>query len=479
MFDDLREFIKKAENIGEYQALEDADWDLEIGALTELLGEASGGPLLLFDKIKDYQGGYRVVTNAFNSLRRTALGLGLSDDGIATGMDLVRRYREKVANGVKLMPPEYVDSGPIKENIITGPDIDLMRFPVPKWHELDGGRYIGTGSVTIARDPDSGWINLGTYRAQVHDRDTVGVNAAPGRHMDIICKKYWEKGQSCPAAIVCGQEPILFATSAFDVPTEVSEYDYAGGLKGAPIVVTKGLTTDLPIPATAEIVLEGEILPPEVETREEGPFGEWAGYYAKGITGQPVMKVKAILHRDNPIILGCPPFVNPGAYSIGRHIQTSAAVWDELDGQIPGVKGVYNLEAGAAKSIMVVSLKQQYGGHAKQAGMLVAASRKTQVVTRFVIVVDEDIDPSNISEVLWALGTRVEPDKAIDIISGCWGLGSNPTLSPERRDKGDFTHSIAIVLACRPYAWINEFPPSVKSSPELIARTRKKFAWLF
>ncbi|MFC1907015.1 UbiD family decarboxylase [Chloroflexota bacterium] len=479
MFDDLREFIKKTEEIGEYQLVEGADWDLEIGTITEIMASDPDSPLLLFDKVKGYEAGYRVASNIFLNLKRTALGLGIELPAAARGIDLVKLYRDKIKDGVKPLPPVYVDTGPVKENILTGEDVDLFKFPTPKWHEHDGGRYIGTGSMTITRDIEDGWVNLGAYRIQIHDKFTIAVNIGPGHHGDIMRRKYWANGKSCPAVVICGQEPMLFAAGQFEVPWGDSEYDYAGGLKNKPIVVTKGVTTDLPIPATSEIALEGEILPPEVETRPEGPFGEWPGYYAKGITYQPVMKVKSILHRNNPIIQGCPPFANPATYSVGRHIQVCATLWDELDKQIPGVKGVWNFEEGALKSIIVVSLEQMYGGHAKQAGLLVAGSTRAEISGRFVIVVDDDIDPSNISEVLWALGTRVEPNTAIEVINGCWGYGSNPALPPERRARGDFTHSIAIILACKPYAWIKDFPPSIKSSPELLKKTREKWAWLF
>lgn len=476
---DLREFISRAQELGECQLIDGADWDLEIGAIMEIMVSTPNSPLLLFDNIRGYPSGYRVAANMFTSLRRTVLGLGIDLPESARGVDIVRAYREKTHGGVKLLPPVEVDAAPVKENVLTGDGVDVLKFPAPKWHELDGGRYIGTGSMTITRDLDEGWVNLGTYRVQVHDKSTIGVNMVPGHHGDLMCRKYWAKGKSCPAVVVCGQEPILFAASQFDVPWGVSEYDYAGGLKNQPIVVTRGVTTDLPIPATAEIALEGEILPPEVETRPEGPFGEWPGYYAKGITKQPIMKVKSILHRNAPIIQGCPPFTNPATYSLGRHIQICACLWDELDRQIPGVRGVWNFEDGALRSIIVVSLQQMYDGHAKQAGLLVTGSSRAMLTGRWVVIVDDDIDPSNISEVLWALGTRVEPDTAIEVVKDCWGVGSNPALPPERRARGDYKHSIAIVLACRNYTWMKEFPPAVKCSPDLLRRTREKWAWLF
>ena len=162
------------------------------------------------------------------------------------------------------------------------------------------------------------------------------------------------KGQACPVVVCCGQEPLLWAASAWEhVPWGVSEYDFAGGLKNEPITVTRGVTTDLPIPATAEIALEGEIVPPEVEEREEGPFGEWPGYYVMGTTMQPAFRVKSILHRNNPIIQGNPPSHLPAVWSLGRHYQKAAVLWDELDRQLPGVTGVRMLDEAAMHSIVV------------------------------------------------------------------------------------------------------------------------------
>lgn len=364
----------------------------------------------------------------------------------------------------------------MKENVLVGDAVDLFRFPAPKWHEKDGGRYIGTGCLVITRDPDEGWVNLGTYRVQLHDRTTLGILIAEGHHGDIMRRKYWSRGVACPTVVVCGQEPSLLAAGQFEVPWGTSEYDYAGGLRGEPVPVTRGVTTDLPIPATAEVAIEGEMLPPEVETRVEGPFGEYTGYYAGGAGKRPIIKATAILHRNNPILLGCPPSPNPAAFTVGKHIQVCAHLWNELDKQVPGVKGVWNVEDGTLRGIMVVSIQQMYGGHAKQVGMLTAASGAVMRTNRFVIVVDEDIDPSRMNEVLWALGTRVEPDKSIDIVSGCWGGIANPTLPPEQARLGDQTRSTAIIYACKPYYWSKQFPQSVKTSPEFLRKTKEKWA---
>ena len=137
-FNDLREFIKKADDLGECLVVEGADWDLEIGAIASLRGELPNCPLLVFDKIKGYEAGYRVASNLFTSPQRAALALGLPLG--ARGADLVKALREKLRGGVKPVPPVEVNSGPVKENIKVGDEVDLLEFPTPKWHELDGGR---------------------------------------------------------------------------------------------------------------------------------------------------------------------------------------------------------------------------------------------------------------------------------------------------------------------------------------------------
>ncbi|MBI4522197.1 MAG: UbiD family decarboxylase [Deltaproteobacteria bacterium] len=476
MFRDLREFISKAEEVGEYRVIEGADWDEEIGAIGDLMSQTPDSPLLVFDKIKGYPAGYRVATNLAASAKRIALCFGLPQE--ARGIELVRAFRDKLKEEVKPIPPVEVATGPVKENVLLGDDVDVYKFPTPKWHELDGGRYIGTGSAVVTRNPDDGRINVGTYRVQVQDKSTVTISLAQGHHGNIIARKYWAKGLPCPMAICCGQAPIIYAASHFDIPWGFSEYDWAGGWQKEPIQVTRGVATDLPIPATAEIVLEGELVPPGGETRPEGPFGEWDGYYAGGVRQLPAFRVKGILHRNNPILQGNPPSILPRVWTLGRHIQKAAALWAELDRQLPGVNGVWMIEEATVRRIAVISLQQLYGGHAKQAAALAAGVLATAYALKYIIVVDEDIDPSNISEVLWALGTRSEPEE-IETLKGWWGNWSNPLLTPEQREMDDRTRSLGIILACKPYKYIKDFPPSIRTSPEMAKKVREKFPELF
>jgi len=470
-FNDLREFIELVNRVDRTKVYEGVDWDLEMGAITELQCMVPDNPLLIFDKVKGFKPGFRVVSNACNTAERVALALGLPHD--VSKIEMVKALRRKLNSITGPIPPVEVKSGPVQENILRGKDVDIFKFPVPKWHELDGGRFIGTGSMIILRDPDDGCINLGCYRVQAFERDVATIHIVDRRHGALIRRKYWERGLKVPAAVVVGQDPLLWYASTMAVPWGTSEYGYAGALRNRPIETVKGASTDLPIPATAEIVLEGEIELQDGETRVEGPMGEWAGYFAGDALPEPIFRVKSIMHRNDPILFGAP--VNIGAYDFynGACIIGAAIVWNKLDNQIPGIQGVWISSEARSGVMIIVSIKQMYPGHAKQVAM--AAAGGNDRLNRWVIVVDEDIDPSNIGEVLWALGTRCDPATAIDVIDGCWGMRSDPLLSPEKRTRNEITSSKALVYACKPYHWKDQFPPSLRSSPELLKRVREKF----
>ena len=284
----------------------------------------------------------------------------------------------------------------------------------------------------------------------------------------------------CPAAVVCGQEPLIWSFSSSPIAQEIGEYDYAGWFRGEPVEVIRGPITGLPIPATAEIVLEGEMVPPGGETRVEGPFGEWTGYYASSARPEPIFKIKAILHRNNPIMVGAPPLpLTSDPFKFGKNIIRSAEVWDDLERQVPGVKGVWAVDEAAGPHMIVVSIEQKYGGHAKQTAMAVAGCYTSAYLNRFIIIVDDDIDPSNLSEVLWALGTRCDPETSIDIIRQCYGTPLDPLLPPEKRARRDFTHSKAIITACKPYYWRKDFPIPIGTRRELKEQVKQKWRSVF
>lgn len=468
MYQDLRQFIDDIERVGELKRIDGADPDLEIGAITEVAAGSPSCPMLLFDRIRGYPPGYRIVTNLLHTPKRYALGVGLPVD--LQGIASVRACKEKFRT-LGYVSPREVKEGPVKENVAFDKEVNIFELPVPRWHELDPGRYFGTGAITITRDPDDGWVDCGVFRLQAHDRSTLGIYISTGRHVGVIAQKYWARGKACPVVVCTGVIPSLFFAAAYPVPFGMSEYDVAGWLRGESVEVIRGELTDLPIPATAEIALEGEIPPPEVESRLEGPFGEATGYYASGAAKRPIIRVKCIMHRDNPILHGAPPMKPmPGMYHFGMHYR-AATIWSELEkADINGVRGVWEYGFG----LTVISMKQLHPGEPKRAALVAAASRLGDF-SRFVVVVDEDIDPSNSAEVLWAMSSRCEPSDCIDIVKSRTVDGIDARIPPDERKAGNLTMSQALIDACRPYHWRDVFPPVNEVSAELKARVMEKW----
>jgi 4-hydroxy-3-polyprenylbenzoate decarboxylase len=359
------------------------------------------------------------------------------------------------------------------ENVRTGNQVNLLEFPTPKWHEFDGGPYIGTGCVVITKDPETGWVNYGTYRAQIHDEKTTGIDAAPHHHAKLMMRKYWAKGQSCPMAVAISVDPALFCASTSDLPWGRPEIELGGFIKGSPIEIMESELTGLPLPATAELIFEGEVPPMEVEQRKEGPFGEYTGYYAGGEKMAPVIRVKAIYFRTNPILHGEPPLKPPIDTWVIPPAVGINFLWDGLErGGLPGIRGVYALRVGG-RFITVVSIKQQYGGHARLVGKM--ASALIQGMGRFIIVVDDDIDPSDPEGILWALASRCDPETQIEIERNCPSSTLDAMISPEKRAKGDLTNSRAVMIACKPFDWMDKFPRVNRASDELRAKVMEKW----
>jgi 3-polyprenyl-4-hydroxybenzoate decarboxylase len=150
-------------------------------------------------------------------------------------------------------------------------------------------------------------------------------------------------------------------------------------------------------------------------------------------------------------------------------------VWEELSRQLPGVKGVWILEGAGINTGLVISLKQEFAGHAQLAAMTVSGSYAVAYMLKWIIIVDDDIDPTNMHEVMWALGTRGDAAENIHILKGCWGSFIDPSLSPDKRARNQFDHSLAVVLACKPYSWIKDFPVSIKSPLDLMQMTKDKW----
>jgi UbiD family decarboxylase len=462
---DLREFLRQAEETGELARIAGADPDRELGALYELAHEHAYPPVLLFEAIKGCDPAFRIAT----CLRNSKLMVG------ELSLAAVQEFRKRPKEKVEPIPPREVNYGPLLETMVEGDAVDVTRFPAPLWHAQDGGRYIGTECMIVVRDPDSDWVNLGTYRVMVHDAKTLGVFIESGKDADIIRKKYWARGEACPMAISVGQAPILGMVAGNNHGHGVSEYAVAGARIGTPIDIVRGAVTGLPLPAEGELAFEGFMPPPEIESRKEGPFGEWPGYYASDHRPEPVLRVKAVYHRKDAIVTGAPPLkpTYPGRQVI---VSRLAGLWDAIEAAgVPEVRGVWTMPGGGGRFIQVVAIKQLHAGHAKMAGLVAAGCGAGAYMTRLVIVVDEDVDITNAAEVMWAVATRWDPKTQTDIIDGCWTGHIDPLLPPDKREAHDTTTARMIIYAVRPFAWKDQFPKVNMVDRDYAERIRAKW----
>ncbi|MFQ5614151.1 MAG: UbiD family decarboxylase [Anaerolineae bacterium] len=466
----LRDWLQAVEDLGELRRVSGASWQEDIGMATEILQQTRDAPAVLFDDIPGHEPGFRVLVNNFGSLRRIALALDLPPD--RDTMSLLGLWREKLRR-VKPVPPVTASDGPVLANVMRGDEVDVLKFPTPVWHEGDGGRYLGTASADITRDPDEGWVNLGTYRVMVHDKTRAGFYISPGKHGRLHRQKYFDRNQPCPVAVAIGMHPLLYLASATESHYGLSEYDWAGGILGRPVEVFKGEVTGLPLPVDAEIILEGFAHPQE--SLIEGPFGEWTGYYASASRQEPVIHVERIYHRHDPIIVGSPPTRPPDEQSRYRAFLRSAVMFDQLEeAGVPDIEGVWCHEVGGSRLWVAVSIKQRYPGHARQVGHLAASVRAGGYLGRYVIVVDEDIDPTDLEEVVWAMCTRSDPERSIDLMKRAWSGPLDPAIRPGQKG----FNSRAIIDATRPFEWRDEFPPVSAMSRERRQEALRRWGYL-
>jgi 4-hydroxy-3-polyprenylbenzoate decarboxylase len=469
---DLRAWLDQVRALGELKEISGVSADLEIGTIVDILMANPGSPTVLFDAIPGYPAGRRVLGNVLTSPARVAISGGL--DPTLSKIDLVRTWRGFNSANV-LLPFHTVPDGPVLTCVQEGADINLCGFPAPRWHEEDGGRYIGTGCLVVMRDPDSGWVNTGAYRVQVHDEHTAGIMITRGRNGDQIMRKYWARGEACPVAVSLGQHPLFLMLAGIPIPEGVCEYDFVGGIVGQPVNVVETPRHKLPVPAHAELVIEGEIPPGELH--HEGPFGEWTGYYAAPERDQPIIKLSTILHRPDPINLGVMPGLPPNDNTYYLNYLQSALVWDQVEkAGIPGVQGVWAHESGGGRMMLVLSIKQMYPGHSKQAGLVATACRSGAYVNHLTVVVDDDIDPTNTDQVIWALTSRVDAREDVEILRRMQASPLDPVAYPP----GVQAFNARMVIdACRPWERLDSFPRVARATDALRATVRGKYPELF
>ncbi len=451
---DLREWLALVEDHRSLLRITgEVDPNEELSAITFMATRNRVSPALLFDKFPNNPLDARVLSNMLGaSKQRYALAVGL-DPGLSI-LEMVAATRQITKQRIA---PVWIprEDAPVNEVVLRGSEIDLTRLPVPTFWPADGGPYIGTGGITITANPTSGRLNVGCYRQQLYSATRIGLNFVPGRHGEVDCEGQWAQGKPCEIVAAFGIDPVLFMVAGMRFGPDESELDAAGGIMGHPVQLTEAEYVSLPIPARAEIVIEGLAHAGDLET--EGPLGEFHGFYSGAAARKPVIEVKAVHLRRSPIMTAALMATYPSC-EIGEYqsIMRAARILDDLDRVgIPGIKGVYCHPSAASGNCMaVVSLQQMYPGHAAQALALTAQCPTASYYTKWIIAVDDDVDPTNFDEVVWALSTRCNPSDDLDVLRKTMSFRADPSLAPDAKPYG----SKVLVDACTPYRYIRQSP---------------------
>jgi len=437
-FGDLRGWIKALKAQDELQEIDaEVDWNIELGTIMRLAQGPGTGRAMLFNNIKGYNKPAsrcrRIFGSALNNYRRIAIMLGLPPD--THPRELVKIGRTILRDAI---PPKIVKTGPCKENIVKGKDVNLDDFPSPYWNRLDGGRYILTYGGVVTKDPETGVMNVGIYRGMVGGRDRIPILMWRAQHIGHHVSGWQHEGKKeMPIAVALGWEPSLGFCAGSPVPKGLCEYDVMGAIRGEPVELVKCETVDLYVPASAEIVIEGYLgLDPDTYMME-GPYAEVTGYVAGDRSPKPTIRITCITHRNDPILRGTIEGSMPGSFSenaMCSSIFRSSTAWDVLDrAGVPGITDVWCPPVQAGMNLLI-RMKQTYRGQAKQAANAIWGSSAGHVRYKHVTVVDDDIDIHDYAAVDWAIAYRVNAgENDIVIMPATFGMGIDPSM--RKRDR--------------------------------------------
>ncbi len=462
---DLREFIDQLESRGKLKRITaPVSTHLEMTEIGDRVLRAEG-PALLFENPVDRDGrtlGMPVLTNLFGTVERVALGMGEEGDAVTAlrevGKLLAYLKEPEPPKGLKdaweklpvlkqvlNMAPKMISSAPCHEVVIEGDDVDLSRLPIQHCWPGDAAPLV-TWGLTVTRGPSKNRQNLGIYRQQVIGKNKLIMRwlAHRGGALDFRDHQQAKPGEPFPVAVVLGCDPATILGAVTPVPDSLSEYQFAGLLRGSKTELTKCIGSDLQVPAYAEIVLEGVIHPGE--TALEGPYGDHTGYYNEQ-ADFPVFTVERITTRKNPIYhstyTGKPPD-EPAVLGVALN----EVFVPLLQKQFPEIVDFYLPPEGCSYRLAVVSIKKQYPGHAKRVMFGIWSFLRQFMYTKFIIVVDDDVNIRDWKEVIWALTTRMDatrdttlvdntPIDYLDFASPVAGLGSKMGLDATNKWQGE------------------------------------------
>mgnify|MGYP000017643388 CR=1 FL=1 len=424
-YKDNREFIKALEANDDLVTIhQEVDWDLEMGAIIRRVCERKA-PAPYFKKIRDYPG-FEAFGAPLATYKRLAIAMGMKPD--ASVQEISDEYVKRTTR--EPIKPILIDKkkAPCKENIWTGKDVDLFKLPAPMVHDGDGGRYLATWHFVVSKDPDTGFVNWGMYRQSVFDEKTMVGPVLPFSDMGkMFYGKYVPKNKPMPFATVIGCDPL--AGVAACAPSPIPEDEFTGMLMGTPVELVKCETSDLYVPAHAEIIIEGEVIPNV--WIEEAPFGEYTGYRTSPREPRTVYRVKAITFRNNPILTVSNMGVPTDEGQLLRSFSLGLEMRKLLESQGIPITGVF-MWPESTHHLVVVGTKVAYSGIATQIANLVFGS-KLSPWFHMVVVVDENTDIYNKDEVIHDLCTKCHPIRGIRKYEQAPGTPLYPFADPDDR----------------------------------------------
>lgn len=397
-FKSIRDFIQALEKTGDIARITtEVDWELEVGAVNRRLYEKQG-PAVLFENIKDYPG-HRILGGSLGTYRRVAIAMDLDPE--TPVKDIHNEYERREQHPIK---PVVVETGPCKENILLGDEVNVCEFPAPMIHEGDGGRYLGTWDLVVTQDPEKGWTNWGMYRFMINSANTLTGDPSPISHLGMVFReKFLPSKKPMPIAIVIGADPLCHMVATAGYGIGVDEADYAGALREEPVELVKCETSDLLVPAHAEIVVEGAIIPDGIAP--EGPFGEYPGYRT-GIARTGVLcLVKAITYRNDPILTMISLGVPVDDASVAAALTASISIKRRLKKHGVPVIDVYAPPEGVTH-LVIIGVKSGGREIADKIRDVFAARR---VMVNKIIIVDEDVNVYDVGQVLHAFAVKCHP----------------------------------------------------------------------
>lgn len=398
-YKDLREFLvacKDADDLIEVNR--PISTDLEMGKALKK-SYANNGPVIIFnDPIGK---SFPAVGGVFGNRAKALRAFGATDD------DIHEKFIEGLNNPIE---PIIVDHAPCQEVILTGDDVDLSKLPIPKFSPLDGGPYI-TAGISVSKDPETGVPDIGHYRCQFYDKNTLGIMAQPFHRFGKNCNKAKALGmKKFEAAIVIGTDPVLGYACQLQVADDVNDWTLAGGLRREAVELVKCKTVDVEVPAYAEFIIEIEV--DFTQTKPEGPLGEYTGYMTPA-SDKNIVHVKAITHRKNPLfqvlLTGKPITEN----HILKNIPFETSFFNVMKKQFPTISAVSIRPSGGVQSYAVIAMKPRYAGEARH---VILAAMSSNIRPKWVIVVDPDINVHDSAEVEWAMSYRVVPGRDVIIV---------------------------------------------------------------